>query len=174
MIDKKKRIVFIDLDGTLIKTISGGTFPICIADQTPIWSTWNSLKSWAKSREYEKSYLFIVTNQGGIQSNKGSREEYIVEKLNYIKACLQEYLDVDKKYVIVDYAYCKSNSHLDPKRKPNTGMLHELLLINNLTNISKDEMVMIGDATDKSRDFSDSDRKVAENFKIEYVDYRDL
>lgn len=39
---------------------------------------------------------------------------------------------------------------------------------------SKDECIMIGDASGKSGDFSDSDKKCAENFGIDYIDVRDF
>lgn len=43
-IDKKFKLVFIDLDKTLIRTQSGEKHALCIADMTPIWETWNALK----------------------------------------------------------------------------------------------------------------------------------
>ena len=63
MIDfETKKVLFIDLDGTLIKTISGKTFPEDITDfriQLPVLD-----------KIIEKIpnliYFFIVTNQGGI------------------------------------------------------------------------------------------------------------
>ena len=44
------------------------------------------------------------------------------------------------------------------------------------TNLSynKKEMIMIGDASGKPGDFSDSDKKCAENFGIDYIDVRDF
>ena len=38
----------------------------------------------------------------------------------------------------------------------------------------KSQMIMIGDASGKSRDFSDSDKKCAENFGIDYLDVEDF
>ena len=59
---ENKKVLFIDLDGTLIKTISGKTFPEDITDfriQLPVLN-----------KVIEKfpnlGYFFIVTNQGGI------------------------------------------------------------------------------------------------------------
>ena len=37
-----------------------------------------------------------------------------------------------------------------------------------------DTMIMIGDASGKPGDFSDSDKKCAENFGIDYIDVRDF
>ena len=39
---------------------------------------------------------------------------------------------------------------------------------------SKDEMLMIGDASGKEGQFSDSDKKTAENFGIDYLDVEDF
>ena len=39
---------------------------------------------------------------------------------------------------------------------------------------NKHEMLMIGDASGKPGDFSDSDKKCAENFGIDYIDVRDF
>lgn len=39
---------------------------------------------------------------------------------------------------------------------------------------SKEKMVMIGDASGKPGQFSDSDKKCAENFGIDYIDVEDF
>lgn len=38
----------------------------------------------------------------------------------------------------------------------------------------KSQMIMIGDASGKPGDFSDSDKKCAENFGIDYLDVEDF
>ena len=40
--------------------------------------------------------------------------------------------------------------------------------------IDKNEMLMIGDASGKSGQFSDSDKKTAENYGIDYMDIEDF
>ena len=72
-----------------------------------------------------------------------------------------------------DYLYCASNDKDNPYRKPNTGMLEKLYYNHNL-NYNKQEMIMIGDASGKPGNFSDSDKKCAENFGIDYIDVRDF
>lgn len=60
-----KKVLFIDLDGTLIKTISGKTFPKDITDfriQLPVLN-----KIVEKLPNLKK--FFIVTNQGGLKSD---------------------------------------------------------------------------------------------------------
>lgn len=66
MIDfETKKVLFIDLDSTLIKTISGKTFPEDITDfriQLPVLN-----KIVEKLPNLKK--FFIVTNQGGLKSD---------------------------------------------------------------------------------------------------------
>lgn len=60
----------------------------------------------------------------------------------------------------------------NPYRKPNTAMLESLFTQWEVQ--SKEECIMIGDASGKPGDFSDSDKKCAENFGIDYIDVRDF
>ena len=71
-----------------------------------------------------------------------------------------------------DSDYCTSLDKDCPERKPNTGMLEGLANDYNIK--SKEECIMIGDASGKPGDFSDSDKKCAENFGIDYIDVRDF
>lgn len=68
--------------------------------------------------------------------------------------------------------YCGSNDRNNPMRKPNTGMLEELF--NNYKSwndgLSEKDCLMIGDASGLEGQFSDSDKKTAENFGIDYMD----
>lgn len=41
-------------------------------------------------------------------------------------------------------------------------------------NLTKDDCLMIGDASGKEGQFSDSDKKTAENFGIDYMDVEDF
>ena len=41
-------------------------------------------------------------------------------------------------------------------------------------NINKSDMLMIGDASGKPGQFSDSDKKTAENYGIDYMDIEDF
>ena len=72
--------------------------------------------------------------------------------------------------------YCETNDKSDPYRKPNTKMLENLT--ENYTgydlNSIKKVSLMIGDASGKEGQFSDSDKKTAENFGIDYMDVNDF
>ena len=72
--------------------------------------------------------------------------------------------------------YCGTNDKTDTYRKPNTGMLEILMesyIGDDFDNI-KQKSLMIGDASGKEGHFSDSDKKTAENFYIDYVDVNDF
>ena len=59
---ENKKVLFIDLDSTLIKTVSGKTFPEDITDfriQLPVLDK-------IKEKMPNLVCLFVVTNQGGI------------------------------------------------------------------------------------------------------------
>lgn len=162
-----KKVLFIDLDSTLIKTISGKTFPEDITDfriQLPVLN-----------KIIEKipnlTYFFIVTNQGGI--GKFTTEGDFQTKLFCIERfCDMYFRDRTKIYYCSDSDYCTSLDKDCHERKPNTGMLEGLA--NNYGIKSKGDCMMIGDASGKPGDFSDSDKKCAENFGIDYIDVRDF
>ena len=168
MIDfETKKVLFIDLDSTLIKTISGKTFPEDITDfriQLPVLN-----KIIEKLPNLKK--FFIVTNQGGLKSDF---EQYDFRaKLYAIEDICCEYLNNRfANSVGSDAQYCPSMDKTDLYRKPNTAMLESLFTQWDVK--SKDECIMIGDASGKPGDFSDSDKKCAENFGIDYIDVRDF
>lgn len=77
------------------------------------------------------------------------------------------YCGIDTRFM-----YCESNDRRNPMRKPNTGMLERLF--NNYKSwndgLSEKDCLMIGDASGLEGQFSDSDKKTAENFGIDYMD----
>ena len=158
----KYKILFADLDGTLIDTISGKPFP------EGIWDMHLKFSILAKIKELKPSFLFIVSNQGGIE--KGFvNEHHFCAKLGFIVHSIEEYCDIS-----VDYNYCATNDEGNFYRKPNFGMLQEALSEYLLDDYDKSEMLMIGDASGKPGQFSDSDKKTAENFGIDYLDVEDF
>ena len=171
-----KKIIFIDLDGTLIDTHSGETFPKGVWDMKIKFDVWDALKNFVKKNNAE--FVCIVTNQGGIESGYVNRI-YWLHKFHYIQSALQEYFNHDNDVNVQVYGeYCISNDKDDIDRKPNTGMLtHFILVLNSwhdLRNIPKSEIIMIGDASGKLNDFSDSDKKTAKNFEIDYLDVNEM
>ena len=164
---ENKKVLFIDLDSTLIKTISGKTFPEDITDfriQLPVLDK-------IKEKLSNLRHFYIVSNQGGI--GKFISETDFKTKIEAISDLCFYYLNERELLMYYDYIYCASNDKNDPNRKPNTGMLEKLCYDHNLS-YNKKEMIMIGDASGKPGDFSDSDKKCAENFGIDYIDVRDF
>lgn len=157
------KVLICDLDGTLIETKSGKTFPIDKDD----WK----FKKWIQEavQEYNPKYLFIVTNQGGIEKGFVDEGEFL-NKLSLIRYYI-------KKWGIqyVDYAYCAHNDPNNPFRKPNIGMIeyfrHDYA---NGNDFSKRNALMIGDASGLPGQFSDTDLQTARNAGIRYADVNDF
>ena len=161
---KSKKVLFCDLDGTLIETISGETFP------KGIWDMQIRFEVLDKVKEIKPEYLLIVSNQGGIESGFVDAHNFRA-KSEYITRAIREYCDCEC------YAmYCETNDKSDQYRKPNTGMLHCLLekYVGDDFDYIKQKSLMIGDASGKDGQFSDSDKKTAENFGIDYIDVNDF
>lgn len=68
---KKYKVLFADLDGTLIDTVSGNTFPNGIWDMKFKFDVLDAIKKLAPE------YVFIVTNQGGIEKGLVKEENFI-------------------------------------------------------------------------------------------------
>ena len=161
---KNKNIIFCDLDGTLIETISGETFPKGIWDMKIRFDVLDAIK------KQNPEYILIVSNQGGIESGFVDAQKFQT-KLSYIIKAIDEYCDCEC------YAmYCDTNNKSDPYRKPNTKMLETLLkdYVGDDIEYIKQKSLMIGDASGKEGQFSDSDKKTAENFGIDYMDVDDF
>lgn len=59
----------------------------------------------------------------------------------------------------------------DPRRKPNSGMLWEVLrLYPEALQLPPQSYLMIGDASGLDGQFSDTDKRTAANFGIPYMD----
>ena len=161
---KKYDVIFSDLDGTLINTISGETFP------KGIWDMQIRFEVLDKIKEIKPDYLLIVSNQGGIESGFVDADDFR-EKLEYAARAIREYCDCE-----CYGSYCDTNDKSDPYRKPNTGMLDYLTerYVGDDFDYIKSVSLMIGDASGKEGQFSDSDKKTAENFGIDYMDVDDF
>lgn len=161
---KKYKVIFADLDGTLIDTISGETFPKGIWDMRIKFDVLDAIK------KLNPEYILIASNQGGIENGFVDNYNFDV-KLDYISIAICEYCNC-KCYAL----YCPTNDKSDQYRKPHTGMLEELLkkYVGDDFDCIKQKSLMIGDASGKDGQFSDSDKKTAENFGIDYIDVDDF
>lgn len=161
---KQYDILFSDLDGTLIETISGETFPNGIWDMKLRFEVLDAIK------KLHPQYVFIVSNQGGIDNGRVNRLHFS-HKLDYICSAVKEYCDCH-----CDAVYCITNDKSNPNRKPNVGMLSSLteVYFDDSSDYVKSASIMIGNESGKEGQFSDSDKKTAENFGIDYMDVDDF
>lgn len=162
---KQYDVIFADLDGTLIDTISGEIFPKGVWDMKIKFDVLDKIKA------IKPKCLLIVTNQGGIE--RGFIDELkFRHKLEYICSAIKEYCECKEVFS----CYCTSNSKTNPNRKPNTGMLEYLTetFVGDDFDHIKSKSLMIGDASGKEGQFSDSDKKCADNFGIDYLDVNDF
>lgn len=166
-----KKVLFIDLDDTLIKTISGKTFPENITDFRIQLSVLDKIVE----KLPNLNSFYIVTNQGGVDIYY--TKEDIETKLRTIEVFCQRYLDShynlsNDEFIMTNYQYCDSMDKTNHRRKSNIGMLE--WLVKNYKGLQKSQILMIGDASDKPGDFSDSDKKCAENFGIDIRNFLKL
>lgn len=157
---RSEKVLFADLDGTIIVTKSGKTFP----EDNEDWKFKEGiLKALIK---YNPTHLFIVSNQGGIEKGFVNRSEFVA-KMDRIVHDLQLVLPKTK----INYIYCPYNEKTHELRKPNTGMLeyfyHDYIGNNDF---NKRNALMIGDASGLNGNFSDSDYQCAKRFGIKYID----
>ena len=161
---KEYKVIFCDLDGTLIDTISGETYPKGIWDMKIKFYVLDAIN------KLNPKCILIVSNQGGIESGFVDAHDFRA-KSEYITRAIREYCGCEC------YAmYCETNDKSDPYRKPNVGMLEILLerYVGDDFGYIKQKSLMIGDASGKNGQFSDSDKKTAENFGIAYMDVNDF
>lgn len=170
---KEKRILFIDLDGTLIRTIVGEKFAEDCTDFRIRKEVLDKIRT-MESLEY----VCIVTNQGGVPQYVSLQD--FTAKLDCVTSFMFTYLNPDKRNynVDVDATACFSMDPDDPNRKPNPGMLQRYvdakLQFATARLKSKENMLMVGDASGKDGDHADSDKKCAENFGIDYMDVEEF
>lgn len=168
----KKKVLFCDLDGTLIKTYSGNTFP------QGVWDVELKLDIWSKIVDLFPNLkaLYIVSNQGGIGHGYVNKDSFH-NKINWICSSLEDWFELKAGFIpMISARICTSNDPDCPNKKPNPGMLERAinLHLKNIGVVCKEEMIMLGDASGYPGDFSDSDKVCAQNFGIDYVDVRDF
>jgi histidinol phosphatase-like enzyme len=177
-----KKVLFIDLDGTLVEPKSGKEFPEFLGDMQFLTGVLNAIKNFIKSQQ--TTHVFIVTNQGGIEMGHVRKEDFDL-KLRFVCASILDYLKTKGvTSVVVDGDYCASIDKKDQLRKPNTGLLIRLLekhgLFHKITgkdyfaDVTKEEMFMTGDSYLSGVTRVYPDRDTAVNFGIDYLDISDF
>jgi HAD superfamily hydrolase (TIGR01662 family) len=145
--------IFIDLDGTLISTASGDTFPRFIGDLKFLWPTLATLR--VLNFHHDEFRIFIITNQAGVSLGYLTPEA-VKAKLTFIEAAVRDYIKSTCNEVIIGSNFAPD---YDDRRKPGTLMLEEICNQHNYTDKSK--MLMVGDM--------DADEECAKNFGITYT-----
>lgn len=172
---KNKRILLFDFDGTLIETASGNTFATDLTDMRIKMDVVN--KALDLMQENGVKVFAIVSNQGGVEAGFVSGAD-IEAKIEYV---LRSVHDLAAKRgirgVLYEKRLCYSNDKQDPMRKPNTGMIDDILMkckdtVMRGMNFSqlKGCSLMVGDASGLPGQFSDSDKVCAYNSGIDYMD----
>lgn len=124
------KVLFIDLDGTLIQPLGGRTFPKGCWDMELKFDTFEAIK------QYKSDLVIIITNQGGIE--KGFVDEStFCQKLNYVCACIYDYCHINSTY-----SYCSTCNNDDNNRKPNPGLINKYI---DCYNMNKENCLMVGD-----------------------------
>lgn len=172
---KNKRILLFDFDGTLIETASGNTFATDLTDMRIKMDVVN--KALDLMQENGVKVFAIVSNQGGV--GLGYVEASDIEaKIEYVLRCVHD-MAVKRgiRGVLYEKRLCYSNDEQNPMRKPNTGMIDDILMkckdtVMRGMNFSqlKGCSLMVGDASGLPGQFSDSDKVCAENAGIDYMD----
>jgi len=119
----------------------------------------------------------IVSNQGGVEAGFVSGAD-IEAKIEYVLRSVHD-LAVKRgiRGVLYEKRLCYSNDEQDPMRKPNTGMIDDILMkckdtVMRGMNFSqlKGCSLMVGDASGLPGQFSDSDKVCAEKAGVDYMD----
>ncbi len=155
------KILFTDLDDTLIKTKTGSVFPRGSWDWRLIPGIVDAIK------RYSPDHIHIVSNQ----SRLGKREGAWLMKVGQVIKAIQDSYGPGAPQITYDYC-TSSKSSGDLRRKPGPGMILEFL--DRLPDTELPECLMIGDASGKPGDFSDSDREAAKNAGIPYLDVNEF
>ena len=135
------KVLFTDLDGTLIKTKSGKMFPLHSEDWVFIPETLKALQYYI-TKDYK---IVIITNQGGIESGF-INEQVFINKIEKICTTLEKILKLKKN--TISYRYCKYIESYE--RKPNPGMAFDVLIDEEL---SLEDSIMFGN-TESDKGFA--------------------
>lgn len=164
-----------DFDGTLVETASGKTFATDLTDMRIKTDVINKILDIMQDNGVK--VFAIVSNQGGVGLGYVAASD-IEAKIEYVLRCVHD-MAVKRgiRGVLYEKRLCYSYNKQDPMRKPNAGMIDDILMkckdiIMPGMNFSqlKGCSLMVGDASGLPGQFSDSDKVCAENAGIDYMD----
>lgn len=172
---KNKGILLFDFDGTLVETASGKTFATDLTDMRIKTDVINKILDIMQDNGVK--VFAIVSNQGGVGLGYVAASD-IEAKIEYVLRCVHD-MAVKRgiRGVLYEKRLCYSYNKQDPMRKPNAGMIDDILMkckdiIMPGMNFSqlKGCSLMVGYASGLPGQFSDSDKVCAENAGIDYMD----
>lgn len=151
----EKKVLFVDLDGTLIETRSGASSPKWLLDMKIKIDILDII------RKFRPEAVVIVTNQGGIERGELCERDFVKGKMAYLVRCIREYTGVP-----CEFQYCASDNPENPYRKPNCGMFES---------VCKKTLKQIGVEAEKSEMLLVSaspelDSVSAKNFGIDFLE----
>lgn len=157
----RKKVLFADLDDTIIETRSGSKFA-----KGP-WD-WKLKPGVLEAiAGYNPDMIHIVSNQGGIARGLVKEKDWL-SKIGRVIEALKGGLPGNPGPGIT-FDYCKSLIKDDPRRKPNPGMITDFM--ESLWDEEEPpKCLMIGDASGLPGNFSNSDWEAAKNAGIPYLD----
>lgn len=136
-----KKLLMLDLDGTLIKTKSGRKFPMNASD----WKFIHDIKKLAGYTDYD---IVVVTNQSRARSKMSKTRRNMLGKIPQVLDAGGMHL----AYMLVAH---------DSYRKPATSLLEDYIKPHEY-----EHAIYVGDAAGRIDDFSDSDYLFAVNYNI--------
>lgn len=147
---KDKKVAGFDLDGTLIKTLSGKKFPIDENDWTWLYES----IPYALQRISSDFIIVIFSNQLGVSMGK-TTESQLRKKSKQI---------YDELNIPMIFMYAIKD---DNYRKPRVGMWKKILL----DKVKRRGHFFVGDAAGRNGDHSDVDRKFAYNIGADAIKF---
>lgn len=151
--EKREKVASFDLDGTLIKSKSGG-YP---KDHTD-WILWHDSIISELSNLHNNGYKVIVfTNQAGILRPNSSVKLHLFK--SKIESVINQ-LGIPSQFYMATY-------HGGPYRKPIPGMW-KLMELNSKVKADLEQSFFVGDAAGREKDIAASDRIFAENIGLKF------
>ncbi|XP_072050740.1 LOW QUALITY PROTEIN: uncharacterized protein [Amphiura filiformis] len=147
------KLASFDLDGTLIDTKSGDTFP---QDENDWVFKYDGVVAKLQANHKNKINNVIMSNQNGIESGAQSKTEWM-DKIEQIVS----QVDIPM--------YAMASIRDNKYRKPKTGMWdYYTCKLNQFQMVDKASAVYVGDAAGRPSDFSDSDKQFADNVGVQF------
>jgi len=154
----RAKILGLDLDGTVVTTVSGGSFARDARD----WKWFNGeVRARLRRAHEEEGYKVVIfTNQGAVaRSGEGLKAEQVKDRIDLVRAALGS--DVP---VAVLAAVGKEVKGKGPHRyrKPRAGMWEEFRkVMNGGVAVDMGASLYVGDAAGRDGDFADTDKAFA-------------